>query len=104
MRWSSLLLTLRKKASCGDSPHAIIFQLGESDLPEEKGVVLSRTIITDLLLLHNMLPRTMLFWSGLLEWKFWKGALAPEKVDVERRRACKALSLFVMSFGGGGSI
>lgn len=36
------------------------YHLGENDLLEEKGVVLSRIIIADLLLLHNMFPSTML--------------------------------------------
>lgn len=96
MKWSSLLPTLWNEVSCGGLPHPIIIQLGENDLPEEKGIILSRIIMADLHLLHDMLPCMMLFWSGLLERKFWIGALTPEKMDLDRRRACKAVSQFVV--------
>lgn len=47
-----------------------------------KGIVLSKTINVDLSLLHDMLSNTDLIWSGF-----------------DRKKACKARSLFVESVG-----
>lgn len=63
MKWSSLLLILWKEVCHWGLPHVIILQLRENDLPEEKDMVLSRTIIADLSSLHNVFP-SMMFWFG----------------------------------------
>lgn len=76
--WALLLPTIQAEMSSWGSPHAIIIQLGENNFLREKGFVLSRNIISDLSLLHYMLPSMALIWSGLLEQREWRDALDPE--------------------------
>lgn len=100
MRWPALLPTIKNGLLHSGTPHAIIIQLGENDLLAEKGFVLSRTIISDLSALHELLPGMMLIWSGLLECKEWRGALAPDRVDFARKKVYKVVSSFVHELGG----
>lgn len=99
MKWSSLLPTIQMEVSHHSSLYAIILQLEGNDLLEEKSVVLFQTIIADLLLLNDMFPNTMLLWSGLVEQRACRGVLAPDKMDLARRRSCKAVSHFIGSVG-----
>lgn len=99
MKWTSLLSTLWKEVLLWGHPHTVIIQMGENDLLESKGVVLSRTIMRDLETVHWKLPESLLFRSCLLECRVWRGALDPAKVDLGRRRACKAVVRFLNSMG-----
>lgn len=100
MKWDLLLSNIQNEVHRWGPPHAVVIQLGENNLLGEKGVVLSRTIISDLLLLYQRLLNTFLFWSCLLEHRVWKGVMAPEKVDLAWRRACKVVCQFISSQGG----
>lgn len=100
MRKSSLLSSFGTEIRQDGPQHAIVIQLGENDIPREKGAVLPQTIIADLQTFYERLPNTVFFWSSLLERKKKRKATALEKVDLARRRACKAVSQFMESMGG----
>lgn len=99
MRWPLLLSTVQKDVRYWGHPHAVVIQLGENDSLREKRVVLSRAIMQDLQTLHQKLPNSLLLWSCLLQFRVWEGVSDPEKVDLARRRACKAVVRFLSSVG-----
>ena len=100
MRWAALLDTLERFTSLGRIPAAIVIQLGENDLPGATGLDLRHAIREDLVHIHRRFPSTTLMWSGLLQRVQWRGAMAPDKVDLARRKACKAAAREVERLGG----
>ena len=100
MRWAALLDTLESFTSFGKIPAAIVIQLGQNDLPGATGLYLRHAMREDLVHIHRRFPSMTLMWSGLLQRVQWRGAMAPDKVDLARRKACKAAAREVERLGG----
>ena len=98
--WPALLKTVASEVYRIGTPSLLILQLGENDLPVTTGRNLLQSIINDLAILQHCLPGMHLVWSCLLEHLQWRGAAAPEKIDLARRRVCKGAACFVSCSGG----
>ncbi|XP_048361698.1 uncharacterized protein LOC125437778 [Sphaerodactylus townsendi] len=99
-RWASLLQQLRQTREHRGTPHAVIIQLGENNLPEMKRIQLLHDILSSLAALPLLLPGTVIFWSQLLERRVWRGARVPGRVNTARKKICRAVSWFVLAAGG----
>ena len=100
LRWPALLETAASEVYRFGTPSLLILQLGENDLPGTTGRNLLQSIVADLTTLQLRLPDTLIAWSCLLERLNWRGAAAPEKVDLARRRVCKGAARFITSYSG----
>lgn len=100
MKWNDLLPTISLKVSLLGAPDALIIQLGENDLPEQKGVDLSITMTADLHTLNARLPDTRFFWSDMLERREWPKATSPDKVDLVRRQVTAEAGRLIEATGG----
>ena len=100
LRWPALIRTVAVAVHQIGIPSLLIVQLGENDLPRSTGRNLWQAIVGDLDSLRQHFPDTHLVWSCLLERQHWRGAVSPEKVDLARRKVCKAASRFIISVGG----
>ena len=50
--------------------------------------------------IHRRFPSTTLMWSDLLQRVQWRGAMAPDRVDQARRKACKVAARAMERMGG----
>ncbi|XP_053230449.1 uncharacterized protein LOC128406787 [Podarcis raffonei] len=73
MRWHHVLPLLTNQISLLGPPDFIVFQVGENELGEWRGIDLTRVIVKHLETLHAQYPQIILCWSYLLERQFWFG-------------------------------
>ncbi|XP_077160741.1 uncharacterized protein LOC143821052 [Paroedura picta] len=100
MQWDDLLPKVSLQVSLQGAPAAVIIHLGESDLPDRKGIDLNITTSADLHTLISRFPNTRIFWSEMVERREWPGANSAEKVDLVRRKVSAAASRLVEAIGG----
>ncbi|XP_077207055.1 thioredoxin domain-containing protein 6 [Paroedura picta] len=100
MRWSSLLEFVARAVHRWGAPAAIIIQLGENDIPGTKGRRLINMMTEDLLVLHQRLPRTVVFWSELLSRRSWRSEKGPAVINRAKTKVNRAVYRVIVNFGG----
>ncbi|KAJ7335355.1 hypothetical protein JRQ81_013296 [Phrynocephalus forsythii] len=77
MRWNQLRPTIWRRIRVQGPPNALILQLGENDLTEQKAVDLILSMKASLEFLHDSFPDMAILWSDLLQRSSWRGTRSP---------------------------
>ncbi|XP_077782853.1 uncharacterized protein LOC144327384 [Podarcis muralis] len=100
MRWSEFLPRIRRQLLLEGLPEAIVVQLGENDLVAMDCLSLRAAIMADLETLQAMVPTAKIFWSKLLQRRFWLGSRCPVATERARKRINAAVSRRIVELGG----
>lgn len=100
MRWEEFFPAVTKRIAVEGPPEAAVIQLGKNDLAYRNGVDLMWHIFNDLRELGASYPNLTIFWSSLLERRFWRDSKNPVAVNRARRILERSVACIVAAMGG----
>lgn len=103
MKWPELvpkIKQLTRNQQC-NAPSIILIHLGSNDLVNTPCHTLYRTVSSDLRLIHELFPRTVIIWSDILPRLFWYGARSIPAIEKARARVNRKGREVTLQVAGG---